>query len=524
MKNLLFIILTFISSYVGAQVKAPGVVEVGSPKLLDRSNWTVTSSSGQRPESAGQGLLSNLFDGLATTYWTSNYGNTSINVYPHVLTIDMSTPRTYKGILIYPRRVDHAPKNITIEKSNNNGNTWEFVSNVLVAGVVKAQYLDFGSSHTSQYIRITMEDNQGSNKNAALFELGLYNEEFEIPDNTAYSRLGWAATGSSTNGGINSYTGAIDNEPTTIWHTRYQQPDDPNSGREGIVGTSTTSGHFFEVDMKNVLTINKISLINRTGNSAGDFVRFNIRYKINANDAWTTLSQNGTNIVYSSLELGPAVNNIVLPQTIAAQYIKLEIIETNGYHAMLAEFRVHYDETLPVELTSFTAKANTSSVGLNWTTATEKNADYFNIARSSDLNEFVVIGKINAAGNSNTNKIYNFTDFSPLKGTNYYQLHQVDLDGGINLSDVISAKIAIPSLDFTIESVGTKDITLSVYTPSTTSGKIITTNILGQQISNIVVNLVEGYNKVNIVTGNDKGIIVVKLATPIGGISKKVIK
>jgi len=83
---------------------------------------------------------------------------------------------------------------------------------------------------------------------------------------------------------------------------------------------------------------------------------------------------------------------------------------------------------LPVTLTSFISSCSNGTPVLNWSTASEQNSDYFQIERSSDGLNWVVVDRIKANGNSNSNIEYEFTDdISDLNG--YYRLKQVDFDG-----------------------------------------------------------------------------------------------
>lgn len=97
--------------------------------------------------------------------------------------------------------------------------------------------------------------------------------------------------------------------------------------------------------------------------------------------------------------------------------------------------------TLPVKLLTFQAKAQNKQVTLNWTTAWERNADYFVVERSRDLNSFVPIGQIKAKGNTDQQISYTFIDEHPLPGANYYRLVQVDTNLQLEQSKIVSAVI-----------------------------------------------------------------------------------
>ena len=94
---------------------------------------------------------------------------------------------------------------------------------------------------------------------------------------------------------------------------------------------------------------------------------------------------------------------------------------------------------LPIELVSFTANCNGRSALIEWTTATEKNNDFFVLERSNDAVNFKEIARIAGAGNSIEPINYAYTDFGVRNGDNYYRLVQVDYDGTSTASEIIVA-------------------------------------------------------------------------------------
>lgn len=95
--------------------------------------------------------------------------------------------------------------------------------------------------------------------------------------------------------------------------------------------------------------------------------------------------------------------------------------------------------TLPVELMSFRSIEETEMTHLVWATGSEQNNDYFEIQRSSDGMEFTAIGIEKGVGNSSVLNTYRFSDFSPISGTSYYRLKQVDFNGEFEYSEIISS-------------------------------------------------------------------------------------
>lgn len=95
--------------------------------------------------------------------------------------------------------------------------------------------------------------------------------------------------------------------------------------------------------------------------------------------------------------------------------------------------------TLPVELLELEARPHQQVIFVEWTTATEHGADYFEVQRSDDNNNFTAIGQVNAVGDALFPNDYRFTDTAPLRGANYYRLRQVDRDGSFEFSQSVVA-------------------------------------------------------------------------------------
>ncbi len=102
---------------------------------------------------------------------------------------------------------------------------------------------------------------------------------------------------------------------------------------------------------------------------------------------------------------------------------------------------------LPIELVSFTATCDGRSALVEWTTATEKNNDYFSLERSDDAVNFTEIARVAGAGNSIEPLDYSYTDYGIHGGDNYYRLVQVDYDGTRTTSEIIVANCIESEVD-----------------------------------------------------------------------------
>jgi hypothetical protein len=92
---------------------------------------------------------------------------------------------------------------------------------------------------------------------------------------------------------------------------------------------------------------------------------------------------------------------------------------------------------LPVELLSFTATPQENFNLLEWTTASEKDNDFFTLEKSFDGISFEIIGTIKGAGNSNVEQNYSMHDNDIVNGITYYRLSQTDYDGTTSKSSII---------------------------------------------------------------------------------------
>jgi len=155
---------------------------------------------------------------------------------------------------------------------------------------------------------------------------------------------------------------------------------------------------------------------------------------------------------------------------------------------------------LPVEFISFTGEERDCAVHLNWQTATETNSHFFVIQHSINGIDYTEIGRLNAAGNSQTLVNYDFTDNQP-NIQNYYRLKQVDTDGTYEYSDVI--RVNTTCFEETVSDIldvypnpvsGVRQINMNVFSSIYQSADIIILNIEGKTLLRKEVNLTEGIN------------------------------
>ncbi len=101
---------------------------------------------------------------------------------------------------------------------------------------------------------------------------------------------------------------------------------------------------------------------------------------------------------------------------------------------------------LPVSLINFDLQTlDKKTIRLFWSTATELNTDYFFVEKSSNAVSWETLTKVKAKGNSTTIENYSTIDFNPFYETTYYRLKQVDINGSVSFSKILSNSITLNS-------------------------------------------------------------------------------
>ncbi|MDY0083241.1 MAG: FG-GAP-like repeat-containing protein [Ignavibacteriaceae bacterium] len=111
--------------------------------------------------------------------------------------------------------------------------------------------------------------------------------------------------------------------------------------------------------------------------------------------------------------------------------------------------------SIPVELISFTASAAGNNVLLNWNTATETNNSGFEIQRkkSGDRghdSEWKELSFVPGFGTSTEKHFYSYTDENTVSGKYQYRLKQIDFDGSYKYSRITEIEINTPA-NFSLE-------------------------------------------------------------------------
>jgi hypothetical protein len=158
---------------------------------------------------------------------------------------------------------------------------------------------------------------------------------------------------------------------------------------------------------------------------------------------WNDVPSGGTGLV-SALPPGGDANNYEPPINVTAG--QRYVICFSNYSGTTDIVPMEFGGTavvgcwtvLPMELLSFTGTKEGGAVHLRWTTATERNTLGFDVERADASLEWMVIGQVPAAGNSQQEIHYDLVDPFPPEGVDHYRLGMIDIDGSREFSDVIA--------------------------------------------------------------------------------------
>lgn len=142
------------------------------------------------------------------------------------------------------------------------------------------------------------------------------------------------------------------------------------------------------------------------------------------------------------------LDGVAIPGANGASYLPLEngaytveIENGKGCTLLSAPFTLN---VMPVDWLYFRVYPEKAArgVAVQWGTASEENANFFEVQRSSDGVNFRALGQVNARGTTQVPQDYYFQDARPLPGWSYYRLRQQDMDGTAVYSQVMALHLA----------------------------------------------------------------------------------
>ncbi len=181
-------------------------------------------------------------------------------------------------------------------------------------------------------------------------------------------------------------------------------------------------------------------------------------------------------------------------------------------------YAVKLGNTVPVELTSFSANYSGNVVELNWSTATETNNLGFSVERKTNNTNWSEIGFVSGRGTTTETNFYSYSDKSVSANKYFYRLKQQDFDGSFEYSNVIEVAVSVVkefSLSQNYPNPFNPSTTIEFNIPQQDFVNISVYNLLGEKVSTIVNDVLEsGNHKIQFnASGFASGIYIVKMSS-----------
>ena len=153
----------------------------------------------------------------------------------------------------------------------------------------------------------------------------------------------------------------------------------------------------------------------------------------------------------------------------------------------------HRPISLPLKLVSFNATADENSNKLKWRTANEVNLHRFEVERSNNSKDFILIGKVAAGKNE-----YQYVDVHPSSSINYYRLKIIDNDGSFHFSPIVSV-FNNATFSVSVFPIPAKNnLNISIQSENKQEASISIISIDGKTVLTKRVTLIEGLSNSSI--------------------------
>ena len=326
-----------------------------------------------------------------------------------------------------------------IIRTTNSGTSWTTQTSNTSFVLYAVSFLDANNGIVAGWGEIVRTTNGGTNWASVDVSTMTANKLFGIsfPHSTNGTAVGEGGKILRTTNGGTSWTEQTSGTVNTLNAVSFT---DANNGTAvGVSGTilkTTNGGTNWSLQTVGTADLNGVSFTDANNGTAvganGTILR-----TINGGTNWTTQTSGTTNNLYgvsfTDADKGTAVG-------IAGTILRT----TNG--------------SLPVEITSFTARLNGSNIDLNWKTATEVNNYGFEIERIAEVNQSLQgngsfawkkIGFVEGNGTTNAPKSYSYID-NTANGKVVYRLKQIDRDGKFEYSKEVEVTIANTPKEFSL--------------------------------------------------------------------------
>lgn len=148
---------------------------------------------------------------------------------------------------------------------------------------------------------------------------------------------------------------------------------------------------------------------------------------------------------------------------------------------------------LPVTGFNASAVRTNTAVSVKWETLSETNNSEFIVQKSSNGNDWTMIGSVAAEGNSNSRKEYSIADNNP-SANNYYRIMQVDKDGQYTYSNTVTVYMTTVTKTTTFPNPFVSAVQVSMLSSEKEKVTIRLRDMTGKTVEQVEWTLQKGNN------------------------------
>lgn len=176
---------------------------------------------------------------------------------------------------------------------------------------------------------------------------------------------------------------------------------------------------------------------------------------------------------------------------------------------------------LPVTFTDFDVTCNNNGALINWSTSSESNADYFELERSINGNDWTAIGSVKAAGTTSEAQDYQLSD--GFTGNALYRIKQVDFDGRAYYTSIARTNCQSNGMGMLVYPVPARDIlNVVIQSDREIKTKLMVIDGAGRIVRVMDAHLFNGNNTFDInLKGLSNGAYMIRSNNPNIELSKK---
>lgn len=200
----------------------------------------------------------------------------------------------------------------------------------------------------------------------------------------------------------------------------------------------------------------------------------------------------------ASVQISFNFNSPLQTDSITIGRYEIAVKADNGkFRNTTGTFMIIQRNALPVTLINFKVDCSGANSKLSWETTSESNSSHFEIEKSSNGIDWVIVRRVNTAGNSSIRRVYKLLDQSSVNS--FYRLKHVDLDGKYTYSNVLRSKCGIERPMISVYPVPAKDVVniLAVATKSSVA-KVLLLDITGREVRRLNAALQVGTNTIKL--------------------------